>query len=398
VLNRFAKGLEVALRSGAAPLIVGARLASRWGAIAAEGLPQPRRGLALASKVALDEIFLATEIASAPVQVWDQGRVIEELADSLELFQARGWLDSPRSYHETPPPLTHATLEAGRIPGFGYEALRFESGYEPHPGEPGRDRWLACEPNRTAWAWVLRHSGAPRPWLVCVPGYRMGTPIVDFTGFRVRWLHRHLGLNVLVPVLPFHGPRRTGRRSGDGYFSGDLIDTVHAQAQAVWDIRRLLSWVQAHDAPAVGLHGVSLGAYTTALVAALAPDLDCVIAGVPAADFPRLIRSHVPEAVLNAAERLGYRFKRVERLFEVVSPLAIPPGVPRERSYLYAGLADRLAAPELALGLWRHWDQPRVSWYNGSHVSFLWERDVRALLLEALRAHGLLAPAALPAA
>ena len=41
-------------------------------------------------------------------------------------------------------------------------------------------------------------------------------------------------------------------RSGDGFLSGHALDTVHAEAQAMWDIRRLVSWIRAQGAPAVG--------------------------------------------------------------------------------------------------------------------------------------------------
>jgi hypothetical protein len=391
VLSRFVRGVGFALRSGAAPIVVGVRLASRRRAEAPVGLPAPRRGLALASKIALDEFFFATEMAAAPlVRVRDRARLIEELARALDLFEERGWLDDPASYHRTPPPLRRARLEPRRSARLAYECLSFESGYEPHPGEPGRERWLGYEANRTAYAWVLRHRGRARPWLVCIPGYRMGHPLVDFTGFRARWLHRHLGLNVAIPVLPLHGPRRTGRRGGNGYFSGDFIDTVHAQAQALWDVRRLIGWLRANDAPRIGTYGLSLGAYTTALLAAMEQDLDCVVAGIPAADFARLVRSHVPERVLRAAGRLGFSFERVERLLRVVSPFAFEPRVPGERCYLFAGLVDRLANPEQARDLWEHWGRPHVRWYHGSHVSFVWESEVRELLLEALSSQGLL--------
>ena len=74
----------------------------------------------------------------------------------------------------------------------------------------------------------------------------------------------------------------------------------------------------------------------------------------------------------------------------VVSPFAFDPRVPRERRYLYAGLGDRLASPEHARDLWHHWDRPRVAWYHGSHVSFVWEPEVRSLLVEAFTDSGLL--------
>ncbi len=236
---------------------------------------------------------------------------------------------------------------------------------------------------------MLEHAGRPRPWIVCVPGYRMGHPVVDFAGMRARWLYQTLGLNVAIPVLPLHGPRRVGRRGGDGFFVGDFVDTVHAQAQAVWDVRKMVRWLRVKEAPAIGLYGVSLGAYTVALVASLEDDLDCVVAGVPATDYLRLVRSLTPPLMTWAAERIGLSFERIERLLRVVSPLILPSRVPRERSYLYAAVADRLASPEHAQALWNHWGRPRVAWYEGSHISFLWEEQVEVLLYEALSACGL---------
>jgi hypothetical protein len=238
-----------------------------------------------------------------------------------------------------------------------------------------------------------------RPWIVCIPGYRMGQTMVDFTGFKVRWLHRQLGLNVAIPVMPLHGPRRVGRRGGDGFFTGDFIDTIHAQTQAIWDVRRLVGWLRAHDAPAVGAYGVSLGGYTTALLASLESDLDCVIVGIPAADFLRLLRAHLPRFAERFAERAGYSLPLIERVLRVISPLVLEPRVPHARRFVFAGLADQLASPDHARDLWLHWQRPRVAWYHGSHVSYLWEGEVKELLQEALAATGMLPspPAALPA-
>jgi hypothetical protein len=391
VIQRIARGVSIALRSGAAPLLIGARLAGRRNAPDTPGVPDAPWSLALASKMVLDEIFFATELASAAVVPLRQGRrIVGEIAQALELFEERGWFSDPRRYHPKPPAIARVRIGPGRFPGLSYRQMRFESGYEPQAGEPGRERWLGYEANRTAHAWLLQHRGRPRPWLVCIPGYRMGSPLVDFTGFRARWLHKGLGLNVAIPVMPLHGPRRVGWRGGDGYFAGDFVDTVHAQAQSLWDVRRLLGWLQDEGAPGVGIYGVSLGGYTTALVAAFADGLDCAIAGIPATDFGRLVRSHVPRVVLRGVEMVGLSFERVEKLLSVVSPFSFRPRVPRRRRYLYAGVRDRLAPPEHARDLWRHWDEPRMGWSPGSHVSFVWEPVVKTFLLEALRDAGLL--------
>ena len=385
-------GLELSLRALALPWMLGLRWAGRIGAAPREGVPPSARSLSLALKVAADELFFATELVSGALQVGrsDRRRLARELEVAHELFESRGWLARPETFHERPPPLAEVALRDARVGRRRYRHLSFASGFTPPEGAPGRARWLRYGPNRTAHAWVLRHEGAPRPWVVCVPGFRMGQPAIDFAGFRAGWLHEELGLNVAIAVLPFHGPRRVGRRSGDGYLSGDFVDTLHAQAQAVWDLRRLVGWLRRNGAPAVGAYGVSLGAYTVSLLAALEPGLDCVVAGIPASCFVGLARTNVPPGLLGLAELLGFPFARIEALLRVVSPLALRPSVARERCFIYAGTADRLAPPSQAHDLWEHWGQPRVSWYHGSHVSFLFEPAVRALLREALGPDGML--------
>jgi len=393
MLDRLAQGIELALRSGAAPLLLGARLAGRVANPSDPAVPARKSSLAIASKIVLDEIFFASELASATfIARRDHRRVLLETEDALAFYEDRGWLADPSDFHRTPPPLERLTLTRVYRPRLPYLHLRAPSGYAPHPGEPGRQRWLSHAATHTLHAWLLRHAGRPRPWLVCIPGYRMGHPLVDFTGFRARWLHQTLGVNVAIPVLPLHGPRRVGRRGGDGFLSGDFVDTVHAQAQAVWDVRRLIGWLRAQGAPGVGVYGVSLGGYTAALVASLEGELDCVIAGIPASDFVRLARAHAPALLVRVAERAGFSLDRIERLLRVVSPLALEPKVPHARRFLYAGLADRLASPDQASDLWRHWGQPRTLWYHGSHVSFIWEPEIQPLLEEALATSGLSTP------
>ena len=390
MLGKLARGLGVAARSGAAPLVIGARVASWRQAALGEDIPARGGGLAAVSKMALDEIFLATELAAAPlVSPRERSRMARELSRALGLFERSGWLEDPARYHEDPPPLEIERVHQARSGRLPVRHVSFESGYAPREREPGRQRWLAYRANRTAHARLFAHPGRSRPWLVCVPGYRMGHPAVDMLGFRVHWLYKRLGINVAIPMMPLHGPRRIGRRSGDGFFTGDFIDTVHGQAQAVWDVRRLIHWLRDNGAGGVGVYGVSLGAHTAALTASLEEDLDCVIAGIPATCFVRLLGSQLPEIAVRALARVGLPLERIERLLRVVSPLCIPPKLPRERRFLFAGLADRLATPEHARDLWRHWDRPRSEWYDGSHVSYLWESRVRALVLEALTTSGM---------
>ena len=355
-----------------------------------ERVPEPTLDLELALKVGFDQLALASMIATRPGGFMrDVPRAASELVDARELFERSGWLEKVAAYHQDPPPLEAPALRWRRSLGFSFEHLSFESGYEPRAGEPGRERWLSYALNREAHAWVLRHADATRPWLVCIHGYGMGIPAIDLSALEARRLHNDLGLNVICPVLPLHGPRKRGLRSGDGFLNGDFLDTVHAEAQAMWDLRRLLSWLRANGATQIGVYGLSLGGYTTALLTGLDAGLACAIAGIPATDFSRLVSRLAPHATLREIERLGLDWGVVRDVLSVVSPLHLKPLVERERLSIFGGTADHLVPADQVRDLWKHWGEPRIAWYPGSHLSFGREPQVRFLIDDALRHGGL---------
>ena len=352
--------------------------------------PEPVPGLLLSAQVAVDEALLGTMVVGLPLpDRTEQLRIDREVREAHELFTGAGWLEKPADYHVPPPPLEAPTLRRRALRKLHYEHLMFESGYAPRVEEPGRERWLSYEPNRTAHAWVVRHDGPPRPWLVCIHGYQMGWPVIDLAAFPPPWLHTRLGLNLIVPMLPLHGYRKIGRRSGDGFLSGDVLDSIHAEAQAMWDIRRMLTWVRAQGAPEVGVMGYSLGGYNAALLAGLDENLRCVIAGIPVTDFVRTFYRHGPPLHLRAAEDSGLAEERMREVLRVVSPLALEPKLPVERRYIFAAVADRLVPPDQPRDLWRHWGKPRIAWYQGAHITFRAHRTVFHLINDGLRDSGL---------
>jgi hypothetical protein len=352
--------------------------------------PAPRPTPALALQVAMDEVILA--VAKGPKRYprrLDYLRVGDEVRRGVELYEDRGWIDDPRSYHRDPHPLTAPDIGTERSLGIRYEHLIFPSGYEPWPDEPGRDRWLGYEANRTAHAYVLRHrDDRPRSWLLCVHGFGTGNPLMDFTAFRVNRLHRDLGFNLVLPVLPTHGPRKGDGFSGTHMMSFDMVNGVHGLAQAIWDIRRLLSWVRPQAPASVGVYGISLGGYTSALLAGIEDDIDVAIAAVPPCDLPALMAHHCPPRLRRRAVEHQLLGEEAHRLHRVVSPLTVQPKVPRHGRYIVAGLGDRMSTPKQAYRLWHHWDRPKLAWYGGNHVGFFWSREADRFIVDALTRAG----------
>ena len=175
--------------------------------------------------------------------------------------------------------------------GFDFEHLRFASGYEPREGEPGRERWhgYVAEPHRARLGRARRSGAALARRASTAIGWARRSSTSPRSGRD--WLHQRLGLNLLLPVLPLHGPRKIGRRSGDGFLGGDVLDTIHAEAQAIWDLRRLLGWVRAQRRADRRLRALA-GRLQHGAAGVARCSLACAIAGIPASDFARSFFRH----------------------------------------------------------------------------------------------------------
>lgn len=345
-----------------------------------DDLPEPQATPLAAMKWLTDEWSMQIELAMGRTRVPDgsfRRRLRSELTEARELFEERGWLDDPASYHRSPEgPITGVSVTPAHAGGTPFEHVRFASTYEPWEGEPGSDRWSDYRPVRTGHAWMLRHEGPPRPWMVLVNGYRTGEPALDFASFRAERMHHHHGLNVIAVVLPLHGPRAIGN-SGSRVIHAGAMNTVFTLTHGAWDVRSVIRWLRdEHDAPAVGISGISLGGYMVSLVGSLEDDLACVIAGVPESDLVRGIRRQMEPLLPPFYEQWGLSWDPLHQVLSVASPLSLECKVPHDRRYIYAGLLDRWVRPGNVRTLWQHWDEPSIHWYQGSHLSFPFEKSV----------------------
>ena len=352
-----------------------------------ESVPAPHLSLGLAAQVAMDEALLAAAMTPRKFPLpGDYARVSSELAEAESFYERQGWIAQPHAYHRTPPPLfeSDVTKSRGWAMGTSYDRWDWDSAFTPHLGEPGADRWMAFGPNRTASAVIVRHPDGPRPWVIAVHGFCMGFPFMDFQGLQINRLHHELGMNVALPTLPLHGQRRVTLVSGEPFLSFELMNAVHGLSQAVWDIRRLITLIRQQGATSISLYGVSLGAYTVSLLAALEEGIDGVVAGIPVSDFPGLFHRHSPHDVRARSIEHKIMGGPAENVYRVVSPLTLEAKVPKHGRFIFAGYGDRLAFPDQAQRLWEHWDQPRISWYSGGHVGYLLSRQVADFLVSSL--------------
>jgi hypothetical protein len=353
-------------------------------------VPAAPATLRVVAEAALDRSFsLGMNLLTEVPHPKELARARAEAAGMAAFMADCGYHDDPAGYHRAPAPpdavrRARGRAYLGRRPTH-FERLSFPSGYEPHAGEPGGARWLRHPTNHTVHAQLFEHPGEPRPWVLGVHGFSMGSPLTNFVVFQPERLHRELGFNVVLPSLPLHGLRGAGRMSGGEVLAPDYLRLVHLFTQAVWDVRRLVSWIRSRGGTQIALYGISLGAYVSSLVASLEDDLAGVIAGIPAVDFPSLARDHEPRQLRRYRSDLRIDWSHVRRATHAVSPLAFTPRVPRERRFIFAGTADRVARPDQARALWRHWDRCSIHWFAGGHVAAQWNPTIAPFVDESLR-------------
>jgi len=381
------------LRAGAAgsAFAVKAASAQRRGVQMFPDVPNPAPTVALAASVALDELLvLSMGLLGSLGSHAEYDESSAELDDAVRFYDTNGWLDDAAGYFEAPPAPREVEVEPVRARRGPVELVRFASEWEPRADEPGRDRWLSFDANRDVHATMLRHDDGPRPWLVVVHGQGMGRRSdVDF--FRARRLHQELGVNVVVPVLPLHGPRRAGGRPSEQFVSSVYpVNNALGLAQSVWDLRRLLAWLREHEgATTIGLYGFSLGSYVSSLLSTVDDDLACIVSVVPSGELADALRTSEPGLPSKRRAHRALHDERSELVHRVVSPFSRPCRVAKDHRFIVAGQGDRIAVPAGATQLWRHWDEPSIKWRPRGHVTTAWSADYDDHLVAILRASGL---------
>jgi pimeloyl-ACP methyl ester carboxylesterase len=273
-------------------------------------------------------------------------------------------IETPRVYSRPANPLAE-WIAHGRV-----QNIAFDSSFEPiNPAM--RKRWAALRRNNVVRAQHWLHEDGPHPTLCLIHGF-MGSPyLLNGLWMSLPWFYRS-GYDVLLYTLPFHGQRaeKSSLFSGYGYFANGLTGFAEAMAQAVHDFRSIVDYLQFTGVDRIALTGISLGGYTTALIAAVEDRIDAVIPNVPVVSIEAELDEWFPASKLFT---LGRKLGRISLEDFVAasafhSPLNYRPLVPRDRRLIIAGLGDRLAPPEQAEMLWRHWDRCALHWFPGNHI------------------------------
>ena len=251
--------------------------------------------------------------------------------------------------------------------------LSFESPYLPKLPSV-RERFLKNHRNRTAYAQYWRHNNGPRPTICLIHGFMADPYWLNRKFFALPWFYAQ-GYDILLYTLPHHGRRQqmTAPFSGHGFFANGIAGVNEAMFQAVHDFRIFIDLLQANGVKNIGVTGISLGGYTTALLASVEERLQFAIPNVPLASMVDTMLEWFPmsayiKAVMKAT---GTSVHEARHWTAVHSALTYKPKLEKERLMIIAGAGDRLASPKHARLLWDHWDRPNIHWFPGNHIIHL---------------------------
>jgi pimeloyl-ACP methyl ester carboxylesterase len=332
---------------------------------------------------------LATVLGTAMLPAAVRARGGDERRN-LEFYAGLAASADPAEIFGPPEPVA-VDARPGRNPGLAgghVELLRFESAFQTiNPAL--RERYARHRNNAVARAQHWRHVDGPRPTLCVIHGFGASPAWLNTAFFSLKQFFAD-GWDVLLYTLPFHGSRRTTTRNINGVdlFAHGMAQFCEAIRHGIHDFRAFLDHLFRAGAPRVGVTGLSLGGYHTALLAAVEPRLDFAIPNAAVTWLPPLLDSWFPADRTAAFSRRisGVTPELLADALALHSPLSYPPLLAKERLMVVAGLGDRLAPPEQSVALWEHWDRPQLHWFPGSHVIHLGRQAYLAAMRELLDA------------
>lgn len=334
-----------------------------------------RTGLATGLLLAMSRTAASPAKFRRELELLEFYQACADRADKTEVFPA-----PPRDVAITrlAPPLL------GYQPrGVQAELLGFRSPYTARHPEVRAD-YARHHHNHQVVAQHWRHPDGPRPTLIFMHGVVADAFWFNSVMFSLRWFYQQ-GYDILLYTLPFHGYRggHFDPFSGFGYFAHGVAQTNEAMLQAVYDLRIWINYLEAQGAPAIGVSGLSLGGYITALAAAADARLAFAIPNAPVVMPVDMLLEWQPMAWalrrLMAKHDLG--ITELRHAMAVHCPLTWQPAIAPERLLVIGGAGDRFTPPRYVRALHEHWVGSQLHWFPGNHVVHLHQGEYLRLML-----------------
>lgn len=306
-------------------------------------------------------------------------RHVRQDMDAIDFYKRKADAGDPQKFFKRPNS-ARVKMESSSAGFFRFkpddghcELLSFDSPFKT-VNPKLRDVYPKKERNMRAVAQYWRHDDGPRPTICVIHGFMADPYWMNRMFFALPWFYKH-GYDILLYTLPHHGRRqaRFSPFSGYGLFAGGLSHINESMAHAVHDFRIFMDYLESRGVSRIGVTGISLGGYTSALLAAVEDRLHFCIPNVPVVSLPDLLLEWFPLnlPIKSLLKTSGIGVREARHMLAVHSPLTYQPLIPKERLMVIAGAGDRLAPPKHARLLWDHWDRCRIHWFPGNHLLHL---------------------------
>ncbi len=289
----------------------------------------------------------------------DRMRALAQIRDA---YAAPELWTSPDAFFVPPAPIDPALQHVRYMDG-GVQVIdaAWPSHFEPYLKEL-REKYLSHEANRTARA-RLYLGPKPRPAIVLIHGYLAGHWAIEERAWPIAWLAERYDL--ALALLPFHALRSATDRKGPPPFPGaDPRVTNEGFRQAIFDLRALIAFLRTRGAPSVGVMGMSLGGYTTSLLATVQRELAFAVPIIPLASLADFA---LEQGRLGTGEGAHLQHAALEEANRIVSPFARPSLVAPLNALIVAAAADRITPIAHAERLSKHFGC-KVIRFEGGHL------------------------------
>lgn len=261
-----------------------------------------------------------------------------------------------------------------KLGGVFSEDIQFPSTYAPLDEvfeEQYEHQYQKCH---TVYAKRIIPPGSEgRPRMLYIHGYMQPeTPLEELV--LVTGLARAMQMEVIQLQPPHHGRRkaRGSRFDGEYYWSSDIVRSVEAVRQTIWDARHLLNALFAEDDRPFGVTGISLGGSISAILTCVEPRLTYSFPLIAHMDLAAVTRdAPVLGRMRRELDEYGWQLNRFTELLGSWGWYDLKPLVPREHIHLFAGRADHFFPANKVEAMWEEWGQPAIKWRSASHMGFI---------------------------